>query len=327
MPADHRSIHPGVAGVPWWAAVLVAVTMTLIGFGFDATTGTKELTGVFATFYVLGCVGAVLAVRQSGVFTAVIQPPLILFGAVPGAYFLFHGSSYGGLRNLLINCGYPLIERFPLMLFTSALVLLIGVIRWLLGLASPAAAAEVEETPTESPLAVIAAKLRSIWGGGSEPTSTGRRIRRHTVDREPTERPRRRPRPEGAEQPARRRRPRPAEETPERRRRQRTRDAARTTDRPRRPRPRREYDPTEAVPPPRRRPTPRDPLREPRTGGYERRTGRYESSTASEWAPPRRPRVPTTADNGTHHPVSRVRYRGAPEPRSPRGADSWEFDI
>ena len=69
---------------------------------------------------------AVLAVRQSGIFTAVIQPPLILFCAVPGAYFLFHGAKFTGIKDLLINCGYPLIERFPLMLFTSAGVLLIG---------------------------------------------------------------------------------------------------------------------------------------------------------------------------------------------------------
>ena len=74
-----------------------------------------------------------LAVRQSGIFTAVIQPPLILFCAVPGAYFLFHGAKFTGVKDLLINCGYPLIERFPLMLFTSAGVLLVGLIRWYLG--------------------------------------------------------------------------------------------------------------------------------------------------------------------------------------------------
>ncbi len=61
-----------------------------------------------------------LAVRQTGVFTAVIQPPLLLFVSVPGAYFLFHGGTIGRPQGLLINCGYPLIERFPLMFFTSA---------------------------------------------------------------------------------------------------------------------------------------------------------------------------------------------------------------
>ena len=38
--------------------------------------------------------------RQSGVFTAVIQPPLILFVAVPAAYFLFHGSTITGIKDI-----------------------------------------------------------------------------------------------------------------------------------------------------------------------------------------------------------------------------------
>ena len=62
--------------------------------------------------------------QQSGLFTAVIQPPLMLFVVVPSAYFLLHSSEIDGLKDILINCGYPLIERFPLMFFTSAAVLL-----------------------------------------------------------------------------------------------------------------------------------------------------------------------------------------------------------
>ena len=72
--------------------MLLAVTLTAVGFAFDAGSGAKELSMVFAACYALGCVAAVLAVRQAGVFTAVIQPPLILFVAVPTAYFLFHGA-------------------------------------------------------------------------------------------------------------------------------------------------------------------------------------------------------------------------------------------
>ncbi len=132
MAADHRSIIPNIPGVPWWAAVVVAVTGTAAGFAFDAGSG-KELTTVFCRAVRGGLLAAVLAVRQSGVFTAVIQPPLILFCAVPGAYWLFHGAKFTGLKDLLINCGYPLIERFPLMVFTSGGVLVIGIIRWSLG--------------------------------------------------------------------------------------------------------------------------------------------------------------------------------------------------
>ncbi len=115
--------------MPWWAALVIAVTATAIGYAIDAGSGHKELTHVFAGFYIAGCVAAVLAVRQDGVFTAIIQPPLILFCAVPGAYWLFHGRKIGNLKDLLINCGYPLIERFPLMLGTAGGVLLIGLVR------------------------------------------------------------------------------------------------------------------------------------------------------------------------------------------------------
>ena len=130
MAADQRSALPRVPGIPWWAAAILAVTVTAVGVAYDAGSGENALGGVFATCYVLGCIAAVLAVRQSGVFTAVIPPPLILFVAVPFAYFIFHGSTFTGIKDTLINCGYPLIERFPLMFFTAATVLLIGMVRW-----------------------------------------------------------------------------------------------------------------------------------------------------------------------------------------------------
>ena len=120
------------SGLPWWGATLLAVTATAVGLAYDAGAGNKELGAVFSTFYVLGCLAAALLVRRSGLFTAVIQPPLILFIAVPTAYFLFHGGQLGGLQDILINCGYPLIERFPLMFFTSAAVLLVGMARLVL---------------------------------------------------------------------------------------------------------------------------------------------------------------------------------------------------
>lgn len=134
VEASHRSIHPNIPGLPWWAALLLAVGASVVGFAIDAGSGHKELTHIFAGLYIAGCVAAVLAVRQDGVFTAVIQPPLILFCAVPGAYWLFHGRKVGHLKDLLINCGYPLIERFPLMLGTAGGVLLIGLVRWYFGM-------------------------------------------------------------------------------------------------------------------------------------------------------------------------------------------------
>ncbi|TXB91505.1 hypothetical protein FRD82_20745, partial [Mycobacterium tuberculosis] len=70
VQASHRSIHPHIPGVPWWAAILIAVTATAIGYAIDAGSGHKALTLVFTGCYIAGCVGAVLAVRQSDLFTA-----------------------------------------------------------------------------------------------------------------------------------------------------------------------------------------------------------------------------------------------------------------
>jgi len=162
VSARRRSVHPNVPGVPWWGAVMIAVTATAIGFAFDAGGG-KELTHVFAALYVIGCLIAILVVRQSGLFTAVVQPPMILFASVPGAYYLFHGAKLNGLKDVVINCAYPLIERFPLMLVTSGAVLLIGVARWVVGSSRSATDAEPSKAATTSPFAAVTAKIAGMF--------------------------------------------------------------------------------------------------------------------------------------------------------------------
>ena len=246
--------------------MLLAVTATLVGFAIEVGSGHRELGTVFAFCYVVGCLGAVLAVRHCSVFTAVIQPPLILFVAVPLAYFLMHGSELSGLKGFLITCGYPLIERFPLMLFTSAAVLLIGMMRWYFATAVREAAPVAADA---EPSAGLLAGLAARWSAWRRP--------RHGIER-PRTRPARPPRAErpsaprgdaGRRQPA--RRPRP--------------QAARTPEPPRRV--------------PRER---RDP--------YPARTRREAYPPYDQYQPRPRPR-PAPRGIGTHHPVSRVRYRGS----------------
>ncbi|OBG89345.1 hypothetical protein A5699_14280 [Mycobacterium sp. E802] len=386
VPADHRSVHPRFAGVPWWGAVLLAVTATAIGFAFDAGSGARELSAVFAVCYSLGCLLAVLAVQQAGLFTAVIQPPLILFVAVPGSYFLFHGGQLDGVKDLAINCGYPLIERFPLMLFLSAAVLLIGLGRWYVGLtarrgtdaAEPTDAthtAKAAGTAKATPVAAIVASVTEKLSGlvlRKPATASTRRARATDQDpatdapprRRPSERPpRRRPagagvaseagaaagRPRGERRPTKRTappRPRPSR--------------AGDTDlgsefdgaipeRPRRPRPPRPAEPGVGEPRRRARTEPREPRRQPPP--ERREAGTFE---AHERPQRRRRRFddyqpfedsfdpPTRSGRSTHHPVSRVRYRGtddedhrvehrtrsrsATRRQAPRGRHSWEYD-
>jgi hypothetical protein len=369
MVPDHRSVLPRVPGIPWWGAVILAATASAVGFAYDAGSGEQTLSAAFSVCYVAGCVLAVLAVRQSGVFSAVIQPPLILFFAVPTAYFVFHGSKITGIKDTLINCGYPLIERFPLMFFTSAVVLLVGMGRWYFGMSARRAAShDAAETPDAAPAAAdsgLAAATAAL--AGTEKTSA-RRGRRHSIERpgrgaaavaeEAPQRPARKPRTAtGSERASRSRHARPPE----------TEIIEPVADRPRRPRsggppvdpePRRR---TRASQPREREPrdprAPRERRNPPPVDPRERydRPQRHERSDPSERSerPERRRRPsdyeprPTNGVNGTtgstesgsHHPVSRVRYRAADDgesrtenrTRAPRSrnpeADSWEYDV
>lgn len=134
MEADHRSAHPDIPGVPWWGAILIAVAGTFLGFALDAMTNGEKLTGAFAGCYAAGCVVAVLAVRYASIFTAVVQPPLILFASIPMAYMIMSQAPLSGGKSTAITIGYPLIERFPLMISTALGVLIIGVVRWYWGI-------------------------------------------------------------------------------------------------------------------------------------------------------------------------------------------------
>jgi hypothetical protein len=325
------------------------------------------------------------------VFTAIIQPPLILFCAVPGAYWMFHGRKIGNLKDLLINCGYPLIERFPLMLGTAGVVLLIGLVRWHFGKSHPTTAAadstDAATTGTSRELnsfvSAIAAKLNSLLGLTSEhkddadeaPAAATKRTR--AAGRSPkagsrTDRGARSGRSATRTGRSHSRHARPSlddEREPS--------DANAERPRRRRQAPPRDFDPADPPPRPRRRPRPqgdpdiRQPLREtrrePRTrrNPYDRpydgampRSSRFDSYDTYEppgapdqfdryepYEPPRRRRAAPSGNgsNTTHHPISKVRYRGSgpPDeprdeprherrnrPREPRGfpAESWEYE-
>jgi hypothetical protein len=342
--------------------VVVAVTGCAVGFAFDAGSG-KELTIVFSVLYVAGCVAAVLAVRQSGIFTAVIQPPLILFCAVPGSYWLLRGAKFTGLKDLAINCGYPLIERFPLMLLTAVGVLVIGLVRWYLGIAirsqakaadaAPASAASAANAASDTGRPGLAARLMSLVNrerthdGTADKPVKPRPRREHAVERSaratsaerrgtarrPAVSRERRPRPPLDARPSLETGPDLARDRAQRRRPTRTReaDAPEPSRRDRLPR-----DPDLRGRPPRE--IRRDPhARGARPTGRGSRLDPYEPMEPVEPAPPRGSR-PNGANGipGTHHPISRVRYRTtngsedhnepSSEARRPRktAADSWE---
>ncbi|OBK31412.1 hypothetical protein A5634_14365 [Mycobacterium asiaticum] len=346
MEPSHRSIVPNIAGVPWWAAVLVAVGLTAVGYAFDA--GHKELTHTFAGFYIAGCVAAILAVRQAAVFTAVIQPPLILFCTVPGAYWLFHGGKVDKFKDLLINCGYPLIERFPLMLGTAGLVLFIGLIRWYFGKNSRTAAtadkamdstaAKEDATARPSFISGLVAKVSSLLAGDTADDDSDA-----AADAPPAHAKRRAASSSRAGRTASRSAQRPARS---RSRHARPDDSLESDgDRPRRaarrstvPREYADYDPADPPPRPRRRrppgddelgaPPPREMRREPhpRRNPYERSYERPErrSSRFDPYESYDRPEPSERGERRSRHERRGGGYEPYPpyEPRSRRAAPS-----
>ncbi|ERB51532.1 hypothetical protein N806_10040, partial [Rhodococcus sp. P27] len=132
VPLDKRSLIVTVPGLPWWGVILLAAGVTAVGVLIDATGGGGELTAVFSTFYFLGCLFAVVAASNKALFTAMAQPPLLLFAAVPIGHTLIGKDNSTALRDIAINIAYPLVNRFPIMLAATVVVLIIGGFRYFL---------------------------------------------------------------------------------------------------------------------------------------------------------------------------------------------------
>lgn len=119
-PAD-ASVLISVRGVPSWGAVLIAVIFAVGGIALDGA-----LSGVlgwgFKACFLVGAVLAVLAVRRGSIFTAMVQPPLLLALAV------LLGSRYLNGQGLIFNA-FDVVKAFPTMAVCTGVVLLLGLVR------------------------------------------------------------------------------------------------------------------------------------------------------------------------------------------------------
>lgn len=117
------SIVPAVRGIPWYAAVLVAVVFTSIG----AITGGAEFTDGVPTVlwisFLVGCVLAVAAVRRRAVFTAMVQPPLV------GVLVVFIYAKFFTTTSGTIGSAVNVVKIFPMVAIATAACLVIGLIR------------------------------------------------------------------------------------------------------------------------------------------------------------------------------------------------------
>lgn len=129
MPADDKSVVPSFRGLPAWTAVLLTVAITLTGVAIDSLSG--ELGAAFTVAFFLGCVLAVLMVARRSLFVAGVQPPIVMALLVPLVYVIAGVGAGAELfsRSQIISIALPLATRFPLMITTTVVVVVLALIR------------------------------------------------------------------------------------------------------------------------------------------------------------------------------------------------------
>jgi hypothetical protein len=135
MPA--RSLMATVLGVHPAMAVGVAAALTAVGVAIDllrvGTLGTA-----FTVCYLTGCVLATAWVRRSGLFWPMVAPPLLMAVAVPVVVLVAGTPRPGaGIAQRLLVIGAPLVNGFPMMAWTTGLVLVLGLFRLVTQRVSP----------------------------------------------------------------------------------------------------------------------------------------------------------------------------------------------
>lgn len=129
FPMRERSAIATVLGVPPLAAFVLGAVGTALGVLIDILRiGT--VGGVFTACYFVGCVLAVVWVRRRALFGPMVQPPLLIAVAVPTVVLLAAPPRPGsGITEKLIAVGAPLVNSFPTMATTTAVVLVGGALR------------------------------------------------------------------------------------------------------------------------------------------------------------------------------------------------------
>jgi hypothetical protein len=126
-----RSLIASVLGMPPAVAVGAAAACTAVGVALDLLrTGT--LGTVFTICYLAGCVLAAVWVRRSGLFWPMVTPPLLMAVTVAVVVLVAGTTKPGaGVAQRLLVIGAPLVNGFPMMAWTTGLVLALGVVRLL----------------------------------------------------------------------------------------------------------------------------------------------------------------------------------------------------
>jgi len=128
-PMAERSLMATVLGVHPATAVGVAAAFTAVGVVIDLLRA-GTLGTAFTICYLAGCVLATAWVRRSGLFWPMVAPPLLMAVAVPVVVLVAGTPRPGaGIAQRLLVIGAPLVNGFPMMAWTTGLVLALGLFR------------------------------------------------------------------------------------------------------------------------------------------------------------------------------------------------------
>ncbi|WP_229813096.1 DUF6542 domain-containing protein [Lentzea flava] len=213
VPWNYKAIFGSFKGIPWWAAILCALIPAFIGAFIDINSS-KTVGWTFNGVFFVGALAGILLVQRRSLFAPMVQPPLVLAATVPTLVLLTGGVQKGGLSAMALGLGKPLIDSFPVMAVTTAVTVVLGIVRIFIQKdPNRPSKDEVREAKAE-----LKARSKPAARKPAREESAEDRPRRPRPEGSPARRPRpegapaRRPRPEGAargERPAGQRRPRP----------------------------------------------------------------------------------------------------------------------
>lgn len=121
QPAD-SSVLLSVRGVPSWGAVLIVLIFGIGGMIAGHTGGQYTIGFVFGLIFVAGVALATLAVRRGSLFTAMVQPPIILTVLVFSTFRMLGGVG-------TIFSASKIVTSFPVMAIATGIALLLGLVR------------------------------------------------------------------------------------------------------------------------------------------------------------------------------------------------------